>query len=114
MSDVVLHGEDVADVAVVRLGPELVTVGDARQLRRQSHPFAGSPNAPFQNCGRAERPPELPDVLDPPFEREYGSSGSHPQAGDARQRADQLFGHPVAEVFVIGIGAPVDERQHGE
>ena len=33
-------------------------------------------------------------------------------AGHLRQRVDDLFGHAVAEIFVLGVGAHVRERQH--
>jgi hypothetical protein len=40
-SDLVLHREDVVQIAVVALGPELVAVGRARQLGRDAQPLAG-------------------------------------------------------------------------
>ena len=50
------------------------------------------------------------DVL--ALEQKRRRSGRHRQSLNPRQRADQFFGHAVAEVFLIRVGAHVRERQH--
>ena len=48
------------------------------------------------------------------LEREGRHSRRDAEAGDLRQRADQLFGDPVADVLGVGIRAEAHERQHGD
>ncbi len=45
---------------------------------------------------------------------ERGIARDHEQAGDLRQIGDQVFGHAVAEIFLLGIAAHVREGQNGD
>src|SRR5262249_4776867 len=45
------------------------------------------------------------------LERKGGSAGDHLQAGDLRQRIDDLFGEAVAEVVIVFSRTHVGERQ---
>ena len=46
------------------------------------------------------------------FESEARTASRHTQAFHFRQNVDQLFSHPVAQVFVALVRAHVHERQH--
>jgi hypothetical protein len=42
------------------------------------------------------------------------SAGDDEQPANARERGDDLLDHAVGEIFLLGITAEVDERQHSE
>jgi len=48
LRDVVLHGEDVVQRAIVRLRPELVAVGHLHEAHRDAHPVARLSHAAFE------------------------------------------------------------------
>ena len=48
------------------------------------------------------------------FEAEDGAAGHDFHVGKLRERADEAFGETVGEIFVVGVGGGVDERQHGD
>ncbi len=49
LRDLVLHREDVLQVPVVTLGPEMISVGHVDQLRGDPEPVAGLANAALQH-----------------------------------------------------------------
>jgi hypothetical protein len=59
--DIVLHRENVGEVAVVTLGPKMPAGGSLDQLRRHPHPMRGLAHAAFENIAHAEI---APDVFD--------------------------------------------------
>ena len=64
--DLVLHGEDVADVAVVTLGPTGAG-GRIDQLRGDTHPIAGAADTAFQHVADAQVVADLADVTERPL-----------------------------------------------
>ena len=59
--DLVLYGEDVGEVAVVTLGPEMPTSGGFDQLCRHPHPVGGLAHSALEHITHAEL---APDVFD--------------------------------------------------
>src|SRR5262249_41394337 len=114
VGDLVLDGEDVRQLAVVRLRPEVVAVGDVDQLGADPQPVAGLADAALQDGADAELFADLADVLVAALEGEGGGAGGDVQPLDPGQGADQLLGQAVAEVLVLGVGAEVAERQDGD
>src|SRR5262249_14875514 len=74
-----LNGEYVANLALVRFRPQVVSVGAVVQLRRDPQRVACSSYAAFQPRRDVELRADLPDVLSLPLEFERGSSGRHTQ-----------------------------------
>jgi hypothetical protein len=62
LGDLVLHGEDVFEGAVVGLREEMVAVHAADQLRGDAHPVTRFPDAAFEDMRRAELAADFPDV----------------------------------------------------
>src|SRR5690242_6552315 len=63
LSDTILQIEHVVEIAVEMIGPEMVTVRTIYQLRGQSHPVPGFPDASFQNITSAQQLADFADVL---------------------------------------------------
>ena len=112
--DLVLHGEDVSDLAVVLLRPSLIAVDDVDELRRNAQRRSGLSDATLENRADVQLATDLPDVDVLALEREGGTSGNHVQAFHAGQGIDDLLGNPVAEELLLRIATEVVEGQHGD
>ena len=62
LGDLVLHGEDVRDAAVVALGPQMAAGGDVVELRGDAHLVAAAAHAAFDDVAHAELARDLVDV----------------------------------------------------
>ena len=110
--DVVLNGEDVGEIAIVALGPQLRAVVRPNQLSADSNPLSHPAHAAFQDRRHAESLCNARNWHVLAFESKRGSARNHLQARDSRQRVDDLLGHSVAEPFLVSRFAQVGEGQH--
>ena len=62
LGDLVLDGEDVGQVAVIAVGPEMRSVCAVDELRVDAHPLARLADASFQHVRDVEPPAHLLDV----------------------------------------------------
>ncbi len=74
--------------------------------------LAGLPHAAFEHRSDVEGVADFAQVDALALERERRGAGGDLECLDARQRVHQLFGDAVREIFLLGIIAHVDERQH--
>ncbi len=109
---VALDGEDVGQVAVIVVCPEVLVglridelSGDADAAGRASH-------ATLDDVGDPQLSRDLPEVLVGVLVLHDRGAGDDFQVGDLAQVSDDVLGHAVAEVLVVGIGTQVGERQH--
>ena len=68
--DVILQGEEIAQLAVVPLAPQMPAVGGGNQLCRDPDAIACAPHASFQHMGDAQCLGDPPDILLPAAKRE--------------------------------------------
>ena len=109
LRDVLLDLEDVPELPVVVLGPELGAVRRADQVRRDAKALARLPHAAFQDGRDAQSLADFraAEVSQPAVEGRR--SADDPQSVDAGQRVDEFFRHPVAEEVLFRIRAQVGE-----
>src|SRR5690242_16867472 len=81
--------------------------------------LAGNANFPrclahrsLQNVAHAKPAPDLLDIDRSAFECEARIARNHKEGLEPRQRCNDLFDHPVREVFLFDIAAHVFEWQH--
>jgi hypothetical protein len=77
----VLDGEDVGEIAIVALRPELIAVGDADELGRDAQAAAGLLDAAIEHRGDGEGAPDLAGVGRLPLEAERGATRHDPRGG---------------------------------
>ena len=112
--DVLLHGEHVFQLAIVRLGPQLVAVPRAYELRGDAQPIPAPPDTALENRVHVQPTADVRDVdlaASPP-ELERRRPPGHAQPLDSAQRGDQLIGETVAEVGLVFRFAEIGEWQH--
>ena len=114
MRHLVLDGEDVLQLAIVALGPEMRVMGRVDQLRGDAHPVAGAPHAAFDEVADAEPAGDVLCLDRLSLERERRVARDDEQRAKARKLSDDVLGYPVAEILLLGITGHVGERQNGD
>jgi hypothetical protein len=107
--DLVLHGEDVSELALVGLAPELVAVGGVDELRPHLEAVPGHADAPLEHRADAQRVGDRANAQVLAFERERRGPCRNAESFDLCERVDQLLRHPVGEVLVLSVRAEVRE-----
>ena len=110
--DVGLNGEDIGQLPVIRLHPQMLTGVGIDELCHDAHAFAGMSNTPIQYGGRAQSQPNVFQAVLSLLERHHGSTGNHFQRANFREVRDHIFRDPIGEVFVVRVCAEVLKWQH--
>ena len=110
--DFVLHGEDVAELAVVAFGPVMATGDRVDELRANAQPLAAAAHAALQHVAHAKLARDLAHVDGAVLVDEGGVAGDDEQPSDVGKTGDQVLGEAIGEVVLIGIAAHIGEGQH--
>ena len=110
----VFDHEDVPELPVVRLRPQMVAVRCIHELRSDPHGAAFAPDAPLEDGGDGKLLTDRPYAHVLPLERERGGARDHVKTFHVGERVDHFLGYAVREVLVILLSAHVHERQHGD
>ena len=105
--------EDVAEFAVVPLGPEMGFGGRIDELRGHPDAVAGLADTPLENIADPEFAPDGAHIHGLSLVGEHRVAGDHEEALELRQRGGDVLGEPVAEELLLRVGAHGVERQHG-
>ena len=110
----VLDREDVLEVAVVALGPEVAVGLGVDQLHGDADALARLAHAALDDVLHAELARDLLHVDRLALVLERRVARDHEQLAEARQLGDDVLGDAVGEEFLLGIAAHVVERQDGD
>ena len=108
----VLDREDVLEVAIVALGPDMVVGIGVDQLHGDPHPVARLAHAAFDHVLDAELRRDVLDLDRLALVDEGRVARDHEQLPEPRQLGDDVLGQAVGEEFLLGVAAHVGERQH--
>ena len=95
--DLVLHGEDVGQRAVVALGPDLTTRRGIDHPHREAKPLPRSADAAFQHVTNSEAGTRIDRRACTRLQCEARLTRRHEQPGNLRQLGDQVFGNTFGE-----------------
>jgi hypothetical protein len=112
--NLLLHREDIGQIAVVTVAPEVAAVRATHQLRRNADAAARALDAAFEQRPHSQPGADVSHIQLFAAKGERRSTGRHPEAVDARERADDLIGQTIAEIFVLLFGAQAGKRQNGD
>src|SRR5262249_17768556 len=101
----VLRREDVREIAIESLGPEMPAAAGVNELRRDAHAIAGLADAALEHEANTQVAPDLLHFDRPTLVGEGGIARDDEQARDLREVGNQVFGHAVAEIFLLWISA---------
>ena len=112
--DVVLDLEDIGQIAVVAVGPQVTAGCRVDELRGDPHALAGAADGAFEHRPHAKLAADGADVDRASLVSEARIARDYRQAGDLRQVGDDVFGDAVGEIFLLGIARHVGEWQNGD
>ncbi len=90
------------------------SVIDLNELCRNSYVVALRPDAALEHMGNAETLTDIANIDGPVAVLEDRRACWNRKPRDLDHSIDDLFGDAVREVFLVGIGRHVDERQDGD
>jgi hypothetical protein len=112
--DLVLHGEDVVERAIVGFRQKVRVGACIDELHRDAQPVARLAHRAFEDVRNVEPFRDLDDVDVFALERECRRARSHVQRGNLREQIQQFLGQPVGHVSLILVRGHVDEGQYGD
>ena len=114
LRDLVLHREDVGELAVVTFGPEMAAGGDVVELRGDADAVAVLADAALDDIAHAELFRDLTQMNRAALVDEARVACDHEQPSQPREAGDDVFGDPIGEVFVLGVAAHVGKGEDGD
>jgi hypothetical protein len=112
-SHLVLQIEDVVDIAVESLRPEIRARDGVDQLAGDPHAAGRLAQAAFKDVAHAKFPADLLHVDCPALVGEARVSRDDENAALARQGRDDVLHHAVHEVVLGRIAAEIEKGQNG-
>src|SRR5207248_3458129 len=109
LGDLVLHRENLSEVAVVALGPDMISGLGLNKLRGHPDAVAGFPEAAFENIPDTEFASDLLHIDGAVLVGEAGITGDHEQRWVAGQGGDDVLGDPISDEILLRIAAHVLE-----
>ena len=110
--DLVLHRENVAELAVVAFGPMVAAAYRVDELRGDAQALALTAHAAFEDVADTKLPANQADVGVLAFVLKGRVARDDEQPANARKSGDQVLGDAVGKVLLVSIVAHVDERQN--
>src|SRR5437870_11176571 len=97
----VFDHEDVPELAVVRLRPEMVSVRRVDELGSDPHGASLSPDTALEDTGDGQLLSDGPNTKIPSLEREGGGGRDDVKASNVGERVNNFLVDPVGEYFVF-------------
>ena len=110
----ILKRKDIDEIAVIAIGPQMLTGNGIDQLRGDANAVAGLSDRTLENNAHAKRLADLADIDRPSAKNERGVSRDNEQRLVAGQLGYDVLGDPVGEELLLGVARHVRERQHGD
>ena len=110
----VLDRENVLELAVVALGPDMRFGLAVDELDGDAHAVGGLAHASFHDVVDAEFLGDAARRHRLALVREDGVARDDQEVAKARQLGDDVLGQPVGEELLLRIAAHIDEGQHGD
>ena len=116
LGDFALQDQRIAEVALIRLGPDLTLVVDLDELSGDAHALTPPAEAALQNVIRSELSAELTDVPFSPLVFPRGASREDPQpiGFQPTELRNHLLGQPVTQIFLVRVAGEVVEGKYRE
>ena len=110
-SDFSLNGEDIVQVPVVGLSPHVITRRAVDELRGDPDTVIGRTDPPFEHVPHPQLSTHLLRLDCPSLVRECRGPCDDREPVEPRELRDEIFGHPVTEVLLLGVPTHVDKRE---
>ncbi len=111
MGDFVLDGENVGQVAIEALRPDVGAVAAGDQLGRDAYAWTGFAHAAFEQELDAEFLADVLHLHRATLVGERGVARDDGEARDLREISDDVLGDAVAEILLLRVAAHIGEWQ---
>src|SRR6266550_4567833 len=111
LCDLVLNGEDIGEVSVIPLGPDVRSGGCVNQLRRDTDSVRRFPHAAFEHITYPQLAAHLLHVDSATLVGEGRVPSDDEEPTRPRQCRDDVIHDPVREILLLGVAAHVLEWQ---
>src|SRR5688500_16309618 len=112
--NLILDGENILQLAVITLGPELSVVAGIHELRGEPESLTRFAHASLEHSSNLKLPSDFANVLVLVLESEGRSPRRDLERLDLRKCVDDFLGHPVGERFPLRVGAQIAEWKSGD
>ncbi|GBF31607.1 hypothetical protein MnTg04_01569 [bacterium MnTg04] len=109
--DFFLDFENIIELPVISLRPNVITVRHADQLGGNAYLITGFSDTAFEHMIDIELAADFPQVDIPPLVIKRRSPAGDFQVLDVGQHIQQFFGQAIGKIFVLDIRTHADERQ---
>src|SRR5262249_46486687 len=109
--DLVLKIEDIVELSVVAISPEVAAAGGIDELASDANAVTALAHASFKDVAHAKPTRDVPDIEGLPTELEGGCARRDIEPTQARQPGDNLLDDTIGEVVLLWIAAHVLKRQ---
>src|SRR5262249_13197238 len=107
----VLQIEDILDVAIEAIGPQMCPSFGIDQLAGYAEPVCRLADAAFEYITHPELAPHLLHVYRAAFVVKARIARDDDEGAHARKGRDDLLCHAISEILLFRIAAQIDERQ---
>ncbi len=112
--DLVLHHKDVIDVLIVALRPQERALLSVGKLHVDTQPLIGAVHAARDQVTHPKLTPQLLRARGGVLVGCDRAPRYHEQIGESAEGANDVLGHPVTEVSLLGVTAAVFEGKNGD
>ena len=110
-----MDGEDIGQIAIVGLRPEMRVLARIDQLRADPHFVGRALHAAFDDMRDAELLADLAQIARRAgLVLHHARAADHFQIGDLREVGQNLVLHPIGEKDVLFVAAQVFEGKHSD
>jgi len=102
-----LQSEDVAELTLVTICPDVIARLRMNELAGDAHAAARLPYTSPENVSHTKFAPEVPDIDQSPFVGERGVARDDKERREPRQGCDDLFNDSVSKKLLLAIDAQV-------
>src|SRR6516225_402695 len=107
----VLHREDVAEIAIITVVPDMRGIGRVDQLRCHADPVAAFAHRAFEHIADTQLAPDPLYVDRLAFVSEARITGDDKEPANAGERGNDLLDHPVGEILLLPVSGHVLKGQ---
>jgi hypothetical protein len=112
LCDLVLHSENVGEIAVIALGPNVLAGFGLDELRSNADAVAGFAQAALEHIPHRQLAPDLLHIDHAAFIREGRIASDDEERRIPGQNSNDLLDHAVGEIFLLGVAGHILEWHH--
>src|SRR5260370_21237026 len=112
MCNFILNRENVGQIAVVAVGPDVIPRFSLDEVGSNADPIGGLAHAAFEHITHAELSADLLHIDRLAFIGKRRVPGDDEQRGIMRKSGDDVFGYTIGDELLLGVATHIGEGQY--